>query len=857
MDNDPLAAIEMLQGLVDETSVIQYRGQTSIIMAQTYRAHLRAGQKQSAATLLPFIRRESLGTEFYTQAETIIADAQAYQNPEGELNPGFLRVVVNQLIEPWRQGVDISPLAQAYGTRLTPYLKEILQWEGKVNHVAGALSISAISANREVLDFYIHYLEDNKGEIPSRLPEISKLDDEAKECYSDFLIKLSRLENIVHSQRSIAPLMELSSFEEPAYQRLSGVLADPESLLAPFVQKGFMGSTMYSPKLLADAIMKAPPDVADELRNSIRGFQSIEVLRLLIDAGDEKAVSLLPLFLLPEKGKRTGPAGINFQFWTKPCIENWGGVPFWGDEDWRPKCPSVTAEEFSSQLKPYAKLLQQNKNPEIQKLGLMVAIHFQDWELALSFLETMPTPENLAILVYSGDSSKVSPVFLPYLERVVNKSPTGKYTASVLLNQSDSLSKEFLLEALDPELEQYFIHYLDGQPGNKETADLLGSLLNEYPPRNIVNRILFLFPKKGLDRLGDAIQYLVQNSSKVQNLSSTAIEYEKFIGDYLRLRIDKGDPIDPVEAQNFSKFIYHSLWGDWIDYDYRSTAISLLASNLRRLIIDGDEADLILEPFLEDPESAKRLLDDLQRVVAKSPKLMEGIVEKYPELIHSDNWYKIWVDGEGCRSSLLNHPDAGIIRGILTHCLLQPQQKPELKPLKDCVLRALDNPVTASVAARLAVKLNLQIDLALNFQAVWDMPDLVDRHYLIMAIGGIYDERLMPIILKGIRYPDSDVLLSAESALARYTKIRKSEEALLAWQKAGKEGSPVDALVAKLSSSKLDVRIAAIESLGTMGAAEALPFLVELMEDGNAKVAAAAAAAVKKINSVRGESEEG
>jgi HEAT repeat protein len=44
------------------------------------------------------------------------------------------------------------------------------------------------------------------------------------------------------------------------------------------------------------------------------------------------------------------------------------------------------------------------------------------------------------------------------------------------------------------------------------------------------------------------------------------------------------------------------------------------------------------------------------------------------------------------------------------------------------------------------------------------------------------------------------------------------------------------------------IRIAAIESLGTLGEAETLPFLVQLMGDEDEEIAAAAKAAVDKIN---------
>ena len=61
--------------------------------------------------------------------------------------------------------------------------------------------------------------------------------------------------------------------------------------------------------------------------------------------------------------------------------------------------------------------------------------------------------------------------------------------------------------------------------------------------------------------------------------------------------------------------------------------------------------------------------------------------------------------------------------------------------------------------------------------------------------------------------------------------------------------SAAEALIAQ-ARQKDDrlVRLAAIQSLGTLGVPETLPVLIELMRDGDADVAAAARAAVAKIN---------
>jgi HEAT repeat protein len=73
------------------------------------------------------------------------------------------------------------------------------------------------------------------------------------------------------------------------------------------------------------------------------------------------------------------------------------------------------------------------------------------------------------------------------------------------------------------------------------------------------------------------------------------------------------------------------------------------------------------------------------------------------------------------------------------------------------------------------------------------------------------------------------------------------------WAKLAKDSglsatSAAEALVQQAQSGDRKVRLAAIDSLGTLAVPETLPVLIRLMQDQDAEVATRAGAAVQRIN---------
>jgi hypothetical protein len=132
--------------------------------------------------------------------------------------------------------------------------------------------------------------------------------------------------------------------------------------------------------------------------------------------------------------------------------------------------------------------------------------------------------------------------------------------------------------------------------------------------------------------------------------------------------------------------------------------------------------------------------------------------------------------------------------------------------------------------------------------AAWELKDLDKRANVLGAMASTLDERVVPVLLEALGDPNQNVAKTARAGLERLREVREQRQYWEAWEATGSTLSPVVALLQKLKSDKREVRIAAIRSLGTMKAPEALPFLVDLLEDADAQVREAAAAALEKIN---------
>lgn len=112
------------------------------------------------------------------------------------------------------------------------------------------------------------------------------------------------------------------------------------------------------------------------------------------------------------------------------------------------------------------------------------------------------------------------------------------------------------------------------------------------------------------------------------------------------------------------------------------------------------------------------------------------------------------------------------------------------------------------------------------------------------------DRRFVPGLIAALRAPTEQTRSAAKEALDAIEYLVSQSQR---WQRlldeAGLDAeSAAEALLKQARSGDKAIRLAAIRSLGTLGKPETLPFLIQLMQDQDADVKAAAGAALEKIN---------
>ena len=128
------------------------------------------------------------------------------------------------------------------------------------------------------------------------------------------------------------------------------------------------------------------------------------------------------------------------------------------------------------------------------------------------------------------------------------------------------------------------------------------------------------------------------------------------------------------------------------------------------------------------------------------------------------------------------------------------------------------------------------------------------RLNLLGKMAEFRDMRAVPFLLEALKDGNDKVRKAAETELK---SIRFYNDQKQLWKRLmdGTEmtaTSAAEALVKQASdASKKQIRLTAIESLGTLGKVETLPFLIKLMSDEDPDIRKAAKAAADRINQAK------
>lgn len=116
------------------------------------------------------------------------------------------------------------------------------------------------------------------------------------------------------------------------------------------------------------------------------------------------------------------------------------------------------------------------------------------------------------------------------------------------------------------------------------------------------------------------------------------------------------------------------------------------------------------------------------------------------------------------------------------------------------------------------------------------------------AISRVDDPRVIEALLLHLSDPRQGVPEAASEGLDYLRKLRTQKQEWEAWAAGNGAVSPIASLLGDLHDPDKEIRLAAIASLGTLRAEEALPALVHLLRESDDDIKKAARKALARIN---------
>jgi HEAT repeat protein len=138
----------------------------------------------------------------------------------------------------------------------------------------------------------------------------------------------------------------------------------------------------------------------------------------------------------------------------------------------------------------------------------------------------------------------------------------------------------------------------------------------------------------------------------------------------------------------------------------------------------------------------------------------------------------------------------------------------------------------------------------------WTLPLAEDpsaevRLFVAQKYGRSFDRRVLPVLVEALRDSDKKVRDAAKESLEQlqfYFDQKERWTRLLEGAGLDANGAAESLLKQAAATQPKATRLAALESLGTLGVAETLPFLIQIMGEKDAEIAAAATKAIDRIN---------
>jgi len=902
VEEQPLAAADLLDDLVKEPSVVQDPGQTGYVLAQRYRALRLADRHEEARVLLPRLRQAVSGTDFAAPAERLVVQADRMSSGGLQVDEALLQL----LLEATEQGGEsLEALLAGYGDRLTPEILRVLDrpslfteqfdrpesamhtlwvqvWKAGTETVLGEMS--ARIENRSV---------DYLSEVQFDCRWYSEW--QLRDAHSNFLIQLS-LDQRPEVASQAVPTMVKFVERANVRERLQEILEN-EEILAPFLLESLIRGDLWPHAdqewidSLVNSVLSRPGALREVARDlSLKRMAPSPLYFLATEFDDRDAQrSLLTLMLRPQS-KTVEFRGEQHRLGVPESVTR----ALSGVEHPLTRVKNSLARSWAGDwpqldLRAWRRSLAKHADEEIRVHALISCLYSQEVAHgdAAHFIEQGVVLPDLMrhVAVRHSPDALVWSQLEGSLETDFDRHLAFEWAASYPRAAFSSFSADFWADA--PQQDADLVKAL------KRRVVGVSSIYEEPAARK---SLWYLLEHPELGLAGSLREGVVVLMAALDKIEDPVAELDRV----LKLIADRGtSPLARFTAlQVIQQFLGAWDWESdarqeqWLAMQYRflptflaqrielegmrSTAPS---DEIESALASNGSSTRVFNKVLEQADQRGVEVDFISEVLTSTPGLIADMkvnlhlsnALKYPDLFR-DTLGPVFLNreyDENLRISPSRGPavvfplqaveqllESGFESGIRAFWRSLPNTRVSVEPaisdskMLQLALRDAQHPKYANFALSYLSKADIPSEQWASLATdAWADHEFGDRLQLIRQIGQRYEPSLVSILLEAQVSQEFELADAADDALIRYKRIRESQESWGAWQRQGREGSPIDSLVERTASDRAQkVRLAAIQALGTLEAKEALPFLVELLEDPDQAVVAAAEEAMTRIH---------
>ena len=860
VDGDPSQAADLFLEIAAGDAVAAAAGQAAFVRARGCQALSLAGRATEAGRLEAEIRAQAAGTLFEPAVARALAAAARQPQDPAKLDPDFLRLLRAQI---GQEGGDGFVRLDRYGRRMQPYLLQLLSeslgplaaeiqpgMAGRVLHLCFAVADDSFV--QQLLPALAKQSGGGLGVLFAESLGAEPIDAVAKDAVDSFLLSLSHDPDVLRARVAVEALAgrDLEQGTERTRARLREILASSDDLLAPFIVPRMRhGKDGFSP-LLLDAGFAAQMLVAEEARAKAFTAGELEMVARFAQDGRVLDERRLAWILIPSAGSNTH---------RSRSLSDGSKVEFKAPDDVRrdlhlddeavfgTRRPGGRTPVDLARWQERLHQLCQSDDPWTQELAALAVVGHGDWPLVDQLIRNAPAAQALDLVRSLPEDYPAS--LDDALTGRVTEGVLGEVCAIQLLNQAERLSYEQasrldqLTKVEAKAFRRLFQRWSETASGQAELERWGRSADQSLDSRAETTQVL---ARTAPERLSYCFDLLASDG-----LSEN---WEDQIRSHLLNRWSRTLPAPAAQrgalsSEDVDRMVY--LGRLMFENRERHGRITDWCNAVIQLLEQGTSGSFeIFERVLADPAARGYFLEGIgffRHQPQESARVARLLIGMDLELVQH-HLFDLLRSGEGeevAFAILESVSDAGLVVKSLNRLATGDRLSVERE---DFVAAYLEQPDYAAYTAEILARKETNADRVPAMIAAWRLPGVQVRAELIAALGATLDERVVPALLEALADRDELVAETAAVALDRLKRLREERQAWEAWQRFGMAQSPTAALLGKLGSDKAEVRLAAIASLGTLQAAEALPFLIELLEDDDPATAEAARKALAKIN---------